>query len=166
MGFSPLVRPAAACLLLLTAACAADAPATAPSTRKDDRVKIALGKTTLTLELADTPAKHELGLMNRASMAADDGMLFVFDTPGYYAFWMKNTLIGLDIIYLDAAGTVVDIHTRKPFDETGIPPAAPAQFVIELNAHRAAAIGLARGSKVAIPEKYLKAAPASPEKKQ
>ena len=154
--------------LTLGSACSADtapAPATtAPSTQKSDTVQVTINKVPFALEVADTPAKQELGLMNRTTMDKDHGMLFVFDAPGDYAFWMKNTLIGLDIIYLASDGTVVDIHTRKPLDETPMGPAAPAQFVIELNSGRAAAIGLTKGTKIELPPDCLKRAGRNPEK--
>jgi uncharacterized membrane protein (UPF0127 family) len=110
------------------------------------------------LETALTEEEHARGLMLRPQMAADHGMLFVFDTPDTYSFWMHNTLIPLDIIFLDGSGKVVDIHTRKALDETGMPPRSPALFVIELNAGAAKEVGLTVGDVVSLPEKYLKPA--------
>jgi uncharacterized membrane protein (UPF0127 family) len=78
---------------------------------------------------------------------------------------MKNTLIPLDIIFLNARGTVVDIHHRKPLDETGMGPERPALYVIELNAGVTDAIGLKIGDHISLPENVLKGTPASSEKK-
>jgi uncharacterized membrane protein (UPF0127 family) len=94
--------------------------------------------------------------MFRKEMAGDHGMLFVFQTPEKVSFWMHNTLIPLDIIFLDGSGKVVDIHTRKALDETGMAPRSPALFVIELNAGAAKEVGLTVGDEVSLPEKYLK----------
>jgi uncharacterized membrane protein (UPF0127 family) len=91
-------------------------------------------------------------------------MLFLMPESNYHSFWMKNTLIPLDIIYIDAEGKIVDIHDRKPLDETGMGPAKPALYVLELNAGRSKAIGLKVGDTVAIPEKYLKKKAGTPEK--
>jgi len=116
------------------------------------------------IEIADEEAKVQRGLMYRKNMDASHGMLFVFDKPDTYSFWMKNTLIPLDIIYIDAKGKVLEIHDRKPLDETGKSPEMPALFVLELNAGRSKTIGLKPGDTVAIPEKYLKKTPASTDK--
>jgi uncharacterized membrane protein (UPF0127 family) len=152
-------------LLSLTPSCGADTPATAPSELKYETVKLTIKDKPFTLEIADSDTKTERGLMFRKSMPADRGMLFIFDTPDTYSFWMHNTLIPLDIIYLDPAGKVVDIHHRKALDDTGMSPRDPARFVIELNAGVAEAIGLKIGDTIALPEKYLKAAPPNPDKK-
>jgi uncharacterized membrane protein (UPF0127 family) len=66
------------------------------------------------IEIADTFASRQQGLMNRSSLQQDAGMLFVFDTPGSYGFWMKNTLIPLDIIWMDENFVVVDTATMTP----------------------------------------------------
>ena len=89
--------------------------------------------------------------MYRNSMADDHGMLFVMDSESDWSFWMKNTRIPLDIIYLDKNGKVVDITHRRPFDETGVSPRLPALYIIELNVSMAEKIGLARNDAVEIP---------------
>lgn len=101
------------------------------------------------VELADSNQEREFGLMCRKGLAADRGMLFQFPRPDYQAFWMRNTLIPLDIIYIGADGRVVSIvRNARPLDETPLPSGAPAQFVLELAAGRAAQIGLLPGDKV------------------
>lgn len=92
------------------------------------------GRAQFSVEIADTPAERSLGLMNRATMARDHGMLFVWDSADYRNFWMKNTLIPLDIMYFDSDGVLLNIaHMAKPGDLTGLPSIAPAQFVLEIN---------------------------------
>lgn len=101
------------------------------------------------VELADSPREREYGLMCRKALAADRGMLFQFPKADYQAFWMRNTLIPLDIIYIGADGRVVSIvRNARPLDETPLPSSAPAQYVLELAAGRAAQIGLLPGDKV------------------
>lgn len=88
------------------------------------------------LELAQTNYQKETGLMYRTSLSPDQGMLFIYEEerprPGFY---MKNTHIDLDLIYLNATFEVVDIfENAKAFDETTIPSLAPAMYVLEVNA--------------------------------
>jgi len=105
------------------------------------------------LEIADTPAERALGLMHRESLAEDAGMLFVFPQESSLNFWMKNTLIPLDILYMDSSGVVVDIHTMVP--QPGVPDselrhypsAAPAQYALEINAGLAELLGFAVGDQ-------------------
>ena len=87
----------------------------------------------LRVEIADTPAKRERGLMERTVLAEDAGMLFVFGREVTNAFWMRNTLIPLSIAYIDAQGRIVDIQDMQPLDETPHPPAAPYQYALEVN---------------------------------
>lgn len=101
------------------------------------------------VELADAPREREYGLMCRKSLAADRGMLFQFPKADYQAFWMRNTLIPLDIIYIGVDGRVVSIvRNARPLDESPLPSGAPAIGVLELAAGRAAQIGLLPGDKV------------------
>ena len=85
------------------------------------------------VEIANTPAEREQGLMGRTELAEDAGMLFVFSREGTGAFWMKDTLIPLSIAYIDAGGRIVDIQDMQPLDETPHPPAAPYRYALEVN---------------------------------
>lgn len=101
------------------------------------------------VEIADSDREREYGLMCRKSMAPDRGMLFIFPQAAPQAFWMRNTLIPLDIIYIGADGKVVSItRNARPLDETPLPSAGPAKYVLELAAGRAAQIGLLPGDRV------------------
>jgi uncharacterized membrane protein (UPF0127 family) len=131
---------------------------------KFETIEMTIKDKKYTVEIADTDARIQRGLMYRSHMEPDHGMLFTMPFLGQHSFWMKNTLIPLDIIYLDDKGKVLEIHDRKPFDETGMAPAQPALFVLELNAGRSKAIGLKVGDVIALPQKYLKAGPVSPDK--
>jgi uncharacterized membrane protein (UPF0127 family) len=131
---------------------------------KFDSIDLQIKDKKFTLEVADTEARRSRGLMYRKSMAADHGMLFVFDKPDTYAFWMKNTEIPLDLVFLDGAGKVIGIYALKPHDQTNVGPDKPAQFAIELNAGTARTVGLKPGDTVTLPEKVLEGAGRSDEK--
>lgn len=101
------------------------------------------------VEVAATFEEQEKGLMFRAAMGADEGMIFPMDPPRRTAFWMRNTVIGLDIIFIGADHRVLNVAANAvPYDETPLPSAGNAAGVLELNAGRAAQIGLKPGDKV------------------
>jgi uncharacterized membrane protein (UPF0127 family) len=105
-----------------------------------------------TVELATTPAQMEQGLMFRPSLAPDAGMLFDYQAPSMAMMWMKNTLIPLDMLFVDAAGRIVNIHERAvPGSLATISAAAPARAVIELNGGTAARLGIRPGDRVMFP---------------
>ena len=87
------------------------------------------------VEIADTVAKRQMGLMNRTELAEGEGMLFTFEKPGKHRFWMKDTLIPLDIIWLDVDYNVVTKITAPPCTADPCPkfsPEGPASFVLEV----------------------------------
>ncbi len=91
--------------------------------------------TTFNIEIADTDYETQTGLMHRHSMLDNRGMLFVFPEMNLRSFYMKNTYIPLDIIYLDKDKFIVSIQENvKPLDETSLPSQALAQYVFEINA--------------------------------
>ena len=105
-------------------------------------------------ELAATPAEMQRGLMFRTSMAADHGMLFVYQQEGDYPFWMFQTLIPLDMIWMDSRRRIVEISADTPpckTDESQCPNYGghePAQFVLELNGGAAAKYHLKIGDQL------------------
>lgn len=89
----------------------------------------------LDIEIADTDFDIQTGLMYRNSMAKNQGMLFVFDNEQPRSFYMKNTQIPLDLIYINENKTIVSFQKNaKPFDESALPSNAPAKYVLEVNA--------------------------------
>lgn len=95
------------------------------------------------VEIAADPASQELGLMYRKQMAPDEGMLFDFHYPQMEAFWMKNTVLSLDLIFIRKDGTISSIAPRAtPFSTTTIPSAEPVLAVLEINGGRAEALGI------------------------
>jgi hypothetical protein len=103
----------------------------------------------LNVEIADTDATRQLGLMFRKSLAPDAGMLFDFKTPQEVSFWMKNTLIPLDMLFIDKDGWIINIAAQaRPHDETPIPSGGAILGVIEIGGGRAAALGVHPGDRV------------------
>jgi len=104
------------------------------------------------LELAETPQEVTDGLMYRPSLPEQRGMLFIFDTDRYPAFWMKNTLISLDLVFLDSSGVVVDIAASVPPCASDpcptYAPKNPARAVLEIVAGAAAAHGVEPGAAI------------------
>ena len=89
----------------------------------------------LDIEIADTDFDIQTGLMYRNSMKNNQGMLFVFDNEQPRSFYMKNTQIPLDLIYINENKTIVSFQKNtKPFDESSLPSNAPAKYVLEVNA--------------------------------
>jgi len=106
-----------------------------------------------TVELATTPSQQSRGLMYRESLPVDQGMLFVFDGERSRSFWMKNTRIPLDMIFLDEAFVVVDVKHDVPPCETDPCPSygsPPAKYVLEINAGLAREHGIREGSMMRI----------------
>ncbi len=116
-------------------------------------ITLAAGKTVpMTVELALTPAEQETGMMFRTRLADDQGMLFVFPTLDTKTFWMKNTELPLDIIFIDTNGKITHIaHDAQPNDESLIPSGGPVQFVLEIKGGMAARMGIAEGDIVRSP---------------
>ena len=101
------------------------------------------------VELAMTPAQRARGLMFREAVGDDEGMLFLFDHEAPRSFWMKNTPVALDLLFLDGGGTVVDIiRDTVPLDESLLSSPEPAAAVLELVAGTAGRLGLEIGDRV------------------
>ncbi len=119
-----------------------------------ERIEISTKSVThsFAVEVADDASEQQIGLMGRDHMASAAGMLFVFPAPKHAQFWMKNTLIPLDMIFADAAGTVVRVHENAvPHDETTIDGGTGVQFVLEINGGLAAPLGIKAGDKLIHP---------------
>ncbi|MGK2858760.1 MAG: DUF192 domain-containing protein [Thermoanaerobaculia bacterium] len=110
------------------------------------------GGSKIFVEVVSDPLTRAQGLMFRSSLGSDRGMLFVFPETAVHSFWMKNTLIPLDIIWLDEGGTIVDIARDVPPCKAdpcpSYPPKAAARYVLELAAGQAAARGLRDGDRL------------------
>jgi uncharacterized membrane protein (UPF0127 family) len=129
-----------------------DAPTATPTTAPAaEVVRMQIGSETFTLEVADSEDEQEKGLMARESMPADHGMIFVFPDSRKLGFWMKNTLIPLDIIYIDETGRVVSVKSMQPHDLTAVRSDGPAMYAIELNQGAAARVGVRGGDVLTIP---------------
>lgn len=99
------------------------------------------------VEVADTDPERAQGLMFREAMATGAGMLFLYDAPQRATFWMKNTLIPLDMIFADATGTVTRVHARAvPGDLTTIDGGEGVLAVLEINGGLAARLGIVPGT--------------------
>lgn len=98
--------------------------------------EVCINKTCFSIEIADTPEERQLGLMNRQELPESSGMLFIFQQPGQYKFWMKNTLIPLDMIWINDQNKIIDIKQATPCTTDPCPTYGPSEFssyVLELN---------------------------------
>jgi len=104
---------------------------------------------TFDIEIADDAYETQTGLMHRKSMANNRAMLFIFPDMRIRAFYMKNTYIPLDIIYLDKDNVIVSIQENaKPLDETSLPSGVPAQYVLEINGGLSKKLNLKIGDRI------------------
>jgi len=139
-------------LVLSLAAFAVPATAQAPAVRFD-RTPLVIEsggkKHRFTVEIADNDERRTLGLMHRRQMAADAGMLFDFKRDGQVSMWMRNTVLPLDMLFVDRDGIVRKVHERAvPFSETVISSDVPVRAVLELNGGTASRLGLRPGDKL------------------
>ena len=101
------------------------------------------------IEIADTDFDVQTGLMYRDSMENNQGMLFVFNDEKERYFYMKNTKIPLDIIYINSDKEIVSIQKNaKPFDESSLPSNAPAKYILEMNAGLVNQLSISIGDRV------------------
>jgi uncharacterized membrane protein (UPF0127 family) len=146
--------------LVALIACSPQAPAqNAPAESVDVRAQTGLREVPLTIrskngvhrfvvEVAATPEQQERGLMFRRMLAGDRGMIFPYEPAQEVAFWMKNTLIPLDIIFVRSDGTIVRITNAEAMDLTPLPSGAPVAGVLEIRGGRAAELGIDEGDIV------------------
>jgi uncharacterized protein len=110
------------------------------------------GKASFAVEVADDPDTRAKGLMFRDKMAMSAGMLFVYDSPRRASFWMKNTLIPLDMVFADPAGRVTRVHANAvPGDLTSIDGGEGVQFILEINGGLAKRLGIVEGAELRHP---------------
>ena len=144
-GIQRLLTGAAALVLMAGAAMSAC---------REDKVDLRgdWGSASFTVELADDNAERAQGLMNRESMARSAGMLFAYPAPRPVRFWMRNTLIPLDMIFLDDTGTVQKVHHEaQPLDESLIYGGDAIQYVLEINGGMARQLGISDGTELRHP---------------
>lgn len=141
-------------VVLVTGPAVAALAQSEPQQLRQEELTVRAGDTVhrFLVEVAATDRERSRGLMFREEMAADHGMLFIFDKEGERYFWMKNTPLPLDIIYIGANGAIVSIAADTvPFSEKVIPSVGPAKYVLELNAGKAAELGIDVGNEVSSP---------------
>lgn len=151
----------AACAALALVACSgqsaeqsAEAPAavaTHPETGLEIipvTLQLESGAHVIQAEHADTPDAQARGLMFRAEMGADEGMIFTYQDTRDLSFWMRNTVIPLDLIFIDANRQVINIEQGIPYDENPVASDAPGVAVLELNAGRSEELGLQPGDTI------------------
>jgi uncharacterized membrane protein (UPF0127 family) len=109
-----------------------------------------LGRThTFRVEVARTPAEQAKGLMFRTEMGPNEGMIFPYDPPRVLSFWMKNTVLSLDLVFIGPDHRVINIAANAvPYSEESILSDAPAIATLELNAGRARELSIVPGAKV------------------
>jgi uncharacterized protein len=106
----------------------------------------------VSVEIADTTQKRSFGLMYRRDLPESHGMLFLFPREESLSFWMKNTPLPLDIIFINTAHKIVSIaQNTTPFSEKPLPSGSPAQFVLEVNGGFCQRHGIATGDRVDLP---------------
>lgn len=104
------------------------------------------------IQVVDTFRMRQLGLMHRESMPKFSGMLFVYEKPQAVSFWMRNTLIPLDMLFIDDTGTVQKIHeSAEPLSEEHIPGGEDILEVLEINGGASASLGLKAGAQIRHP---------------
>mgnify|MGYP001212030025 CR=1 FL=1 len=111
-----------------------------------------MGERRFTVEIADDEGERSAGLMFRTEMNDDHGMLFVFETTRRVAFWMKNTPMPLDLLFIGEDGRVVAILQGEPFSTAPIAPNGDVRFVLELKAGTAQNAGISVGDRLHHPE--------------
>ena len=112
-------------------------------------IETSKGEVSFQVEVAATPEKREVGLMYRRELPADHGMLFIFPVERVNSFWMKNTPISLDMIFVSRDRKIVGIvHETVPFSVAGRSVSVPSQYVLEINGGLSRRYGFKAGDAV------------------
>lgn len=154
-----VARGARLAAMSVALACAASAAAAVPCEPGVARLSLPDGRSLgIAVEIADDPDERARGLMHRSSLRPGHGMLFVYPEPQKVTFWMRNTLIPLDLLFFDAAGRLAHVHAAaRPLDETPLPgaraddPRPERMLVLEIGGGEAARLGLAPGALLSHP---------------
>ena len=137
----------AGCWALASSALASSAPRVVIHAGPEKTVEV-------TVEIADTPPKRERGLMYRQSLPDSHGMLFVFARDSDHAFWMKNTPLSLDIVFIDDDGKIVGIQADTvPYSKKQLRVGRPSRYVLEVVGGFCARHGIQVGQQVDLPER-------------
>ena len=115
--------------------------------------KVCIDSDCFNVQIADSPSERQRGLMEIPSMPEGEGMLFIFESQARHSFWMKDTKIALDIIWINAQKEIVEIATLQPCAVDACPsytPSANALYVLEINAGLAEKLNIATGNRVTI----------------
>lgn len=145
------------CWMVMTPMACSDDPALVPAQSEAPvSIPLQVAGRQVTVELALTPTARNRGLMHRSSLPVDHGMLFIFTDVAPRQFWMRDTLIGLDIVFLDADGTVQNVTEAPPgVERPGFHSLRPAQFVLEMVRGWCREAGLAPGDQIQIPPEVV-----------
>jgi uncharacterized protein len=143
--------PAAACLWLALASSACSRPM--------ERITLSVGGQAFSVEVARTEAERRQGLMNRQSLGAREGMLFVFDRDEHLEFWMKDTRVPLSIAFLSAEGKILEVVDMQPLSRKTVRSRFSSRYALELKLGALAALGALEGSLVVFPPGFRAAAP-------
>ena len=152
------VSCAAAVLLLLAAlGCDRGAPPLAQTNEAEQPQRLPtatlrVGDLPLTVEVADSEAERQKGMMFRPRFGPDEAMLFVFVSDANVAFWMKNSYVDLDLAFIRSDGSIVQTERMRAYNEEPVFSREPVRFALEVPAGWLEAHGIAVGTKVAIPE--------------
>lgn len=158
-----MIRPTLIVLAVSLAACSpqpsaqAVAPAQMAAVHPESGLKVVpltvttpKGKRTFRVEVAATPEEQARGLMFRTALGPDEGMIFPRNPPDVASFWMKNTPLPLDIIFVGPDRKVINVAANTvPYSLEPVGSQGPTALVLELNAGRAAALGIGPGTPVA-----------------
>lgn len=149
-----IIKTTLACLIIFfMQGCKRDDADKASEELEKEFFDLRLGMVELRVEASVLAEERERGLMFRNSMAAREGMLFVFEQGTKQRFWMKNTRIPLDIGYFSSTGALSEVHRAKPHDLSGVPSRSrDVKFVLELNAGAYKNLGIRIGDRISLSE--------------